>query len=599
MRADFKMHVLVHFNDFYFLDARADYSRSKDYLLPRVATVLRRLRKHLGGGVTVCMPGDFMAPSCLGKHSAGTHMLDLFDEIGVDFVVFGNHEFETRSPFSGASLARAISEHDVRWLSANFVPECSELELAFKAPGKVEPFHSIALAEDLQLVLVGVTMQDSYPAYGRAADPIPAAQAALASARRHVSATCPNETGIVPVALTHQELAADVALRDACPELFLIAGGHDHNQEYAEREKGPIVKAMSNLRTVRFHLLLYRRHDDSGPPMSATEIESLWGDARSRLLNRVFETLTHDDVLSAPTSVQALVRPPGYVGPLPPNLASFEAFIDDVRGREGFTILGNHEVGVVSHAINTSHPAFLKGVPESKSVRKRIAKWESTAPESRKTLFSSPFSLDGRDTEVRARSTPLGNLAADAVRSAAAEGSPIADIAFLNAGALRIDRELPRGEPISARTICDILFFENVVRVYTLTGAEVRDILATALRLRNRGPSVGHGDFLQISGLTVTWDGDALDRVCISDNRPPSLGELALDATQYSVATLEYVASTSKHYCAYFADRPFADGGSYQQSFTAAIARLGRLKGRDVLAHAMSVIESPRWVPGK
>src|SRR5450755_1646892 len=52
MPADFKMHVLVHFNDFYFLDARADYSRSEDYLLPRVATVLRRLRKHLGDGVT-------------------------------------------------------------------------------------------------------------------------------------------------------------------------------------------------------------------------------------------------------------------------------------------------------------------------------------------------------------------------------------------------------------------------------------------------------------------------------------------------------------------------------------------------------------------
>jgi hypothetical protein len=99
--------------------------------------------------------------------------------------------------------------------------------------------------------------------------------------------------------------------------------------------------------------------------------------------------------------------------------------------------------------------------------------------------------------------------------------------------------------------------------------------VATVLRRLRKHLGDGVTVCMQISGLTVTWDGDALDRVCISGNRPPSLGELALDATQYSVATLDYVASTSTHYCAYFADRPFADGGSYQQSFTAAIARLG------------------------
>src|SRR5687767_8653085 len=91
IRLKFPTIAFIHINDVYHIESNVDGER----LLPRIATVVRRLKEWLGPDcVFLCLPGDFLAPSCLSKESKGAHMIDVLNAMGADFVSLGNHEFE-------------------------------------------------------------------------------------------------------------------------------------------------------------------------------------------------------------------------------------------------------------------------------------------------------------------------------------------------------------------------------------------------------------------------------------------------------------------------------------------------------------------------
>lgn len=137
--------------------------------------------------------------------------------------------------------------------------------------------------------------------------------------------------------------------------------------------------------------------------------------------------------------------------------------------------------------------------------------------------------LDARNSVVRAREAPLGNLVADAIREAVG-----AQIAITNGGGIRTNAVLPAG-PIRRRDVVAWLPFGNVVVKVEVTGAQVRAALENGVSQVEQLA----GRFPQVSGLRFAFD----------PSKPPGqrivwvkVGERPLDeSATYTLATNDYM----------------------------------------------------------
>jgi 5'-nucleotidase/UDP-sugar diphosphatase len=159
--------------------------------------------------------GDFLSPSLLSGMFAGKQMIELFNAIGVDAVVFGNHEFD----FGPQVTRQRMAESHFVWLGTNVQD----------ADGK--PFGGAAVTltrtfGDLQVGLIGLLTPKATMLSGTGGDVvitpiIPAAKTAVAALKRQ---------GVdVIIALTHLPFALDLDLARQVPEIHVILGGHDHH----------------------------------------------------------------------------------------------------------------------------------------------------------------------------------------------------------------------------------------------------------------------------------------------------------------------------------------------------------------------------------
>lgn len=113
----------------------------------------------------------------------------------------------------------------------------------------------------------------------------------------------------------------------------------------------------------------------------------------------------------------------------------------------------------------------------AEQTRELAAKWD--VPIGR--LESPPYEDRG------ARSTPVGNLVADAFRAAAQ-----ADLGFTNKGGLRT--HLAAG-PLTRRQLYELLPFDNTLVSLSLTGAQLRAILRGSLGKGRRPLEIGGGSY--------------------------------------------------------------------------------------------------------
>src|SRR5689334_2156487 len=82
--------------------------------LAELSTLLKRERAAHPGAITT-VGGDFLSPSILSGLVKGAQMVELFNAIGVDYVTFGNHEFD----FGPDVTRQRIAESRFVWLGAN------------------------------------------------------------------------------------------------------------------------------------------------------------------------------------------------------------------------------------------------------------------------------------------------------------------------------------------------------------------------------------------------------------------------------------------------------------------------------------------------
>ena len=104
--------TIVHVND---LD-RLDGSGGRGGVA-RLAAVVREVRAKSTGRVLVTNGGDAISPSLLSSFDKGAHMIDLFNRVGFDAMVLGNHEFD----FTPAVTVERIAEARFPILSSNAV----------------------------------------------------------------------------------------------------------------------------------------------------------------------------------------------------------------------------------------------------------------------------------------------------------------------------------------------------------------------------------------------------------------------------------------------------------------------------------------------
>jgi 2',3'-cyclic-nucleotide 2'-phosphodiesterase (5'-nucleotidase family) len=224
--------------------------------LAELMTLLRAERATATHHLTT-VNGDFLSPSIMSALLKGAQMVTLFNAMGVDAVVFGNHEFD----FGPEVTQQRMSEAQFIWLGTNVLgPD-----------GK--PFGG-ALATmtrqvgDLTIGLFGLltpeTARLSSPGPTVTFTPlVPTAQTAVAALRQ--------AGADVIIALTHLSMAEDRVLAQQVPGISVILGGHDHEPITWYEGETLIFKAGSDAHYLgRIDLAMEKKGTEKGPRVTVT-----------------------------------------------------------------------------------------------------------------------------------------------------------------------------------------------------------------------------------------------------------------------------------------------------------------------------------------
>jgi len=227
--------------------------------LARVATIRKELLAKNPNTITV-LAGDFISPSVIGslksegKRIRGKQMVDVLNNLGLDWVVFGNHEFDYDDL---ADLQSRIDESRFTWMGANArLKTGTGSQQFFKnidgqpvaCPDNLVVHLADADGTQLNLGVFGVLINTGRKPFVEYSD-------WFAAAQKNYAVLQP-QTDLV-VALTHLGKEDDKKLAALLPRIPLIMGGHDHDNQIHKVGKTTVAKADANAKTVYIHTLRY------------------------------------------------------------------------------------------------------------------------------------------------------------------------------------------------------------------------------------------------------------------------------------------------------------------------------------------------------
>jgi 5'-nucleotidase len=140
-------------------------------------------------------------------------------------------------------------------------------------------------------------------------------------------------------------------------------------------------------------------------------------------------------------------------------------------------------------------------LPDDTAVAAVVSRWDDSLKArlgGERVVGTAAEAIDARDGVSRRGESALGDLVTDAARAGTG-----ADVALINAGAMRLDDVIPPG-PVSNYQLESIFLFADETRMvrFPLTGARLREVLEHGVA----ESSVGTGAFLQASGVQFTYD---------------------------------------------------------------------------------------------
>lgn len=249
--------TLLHLNDVYEI---APVENGQFGGMARVATIRKELKQENPNTFTF-LAGDFISPSAIGtstyqgKRINGAQMIAAMNSAGIDYVTFGNHEFD----LGYEALQQRLNESAFTWISSNVHYTPSQ-------EGEVKPFCKTVQGTEQPLpeyvilraknatgveFCIGVfalTIGSNTPPYVMWSNPFETA--------RRMYDVLQAQADIV-IALTHLSLEEDRTLAAMLPGVRMILGGHEHTNMLFKVGKTLIAKADANARTVYIHRLLW------------------------------------------------------------------------------------------------------------------------------------------------------------------------------------------------------------------------------------------------------------------------------------------------------------------------------------------------------
>lgn len=247
--------TILHTNDVYEISPKGGRGG-----LAELATLLKRERAASPNSITT-FGGDLISPSLMSGLTKGAQMVELYNALGTDLAVLGNHEFD----FGDDVLKARMNESKFPWLAGNIT----------QADGKL--FHTAvatAMKEygGLKFGFFGVVTPETQflasPGKDLKFEPM------IAASERMVKQLKDQGADVI-VAMTHANLAEDQEIARRVKGIDLILGGHDHNPITYYEGTTLIHKAGYDAHWLAVvDLNVTKRPQQSGPPR--VEVMHAW-----------------------------------------------------------------------------------------------------------------------------------------------------------------------------------------------------------------------------------------------------------------------------------------------------------------------------------
>ncbi len=578
--------TLLHTNDFH---GRLQADSSNRGGSANLAGAINRIKAEVGWNkVALLDAGDvYFAAPAISQLLLGESTIDIYNRMGYDLAVFGNHEFDKGQ----AELAARVEQSEFPWLGANLVLEGTEWDL----PPWAEPYQilnmgykkskvrlgvlGLAGEETPEVTLIGTTagleFKDLTETILHYYDEILAqADAMVVVVHMGTNDSGPYE-GLQTVAQN---------LIDAGKPVDLFIGGHQHQALFAPVYVGDtaIVSAgyygrylgqldvTINKATKKLTLDSYQLHTITNPPVSIADmiadLDQFYADGKIHRFG------TYRSMLAMLENAQrSWDRGNTHLVVLMLNI--FSRYVERMSPW--------HIDPDAAEALIASATTVIDTMPDLR-IANRVAYWaEVVAP-----IVNQPVGYTNLDLVRNYNDeSNMGDIVTDSMLWKADEyddglvnGS--VDIAFTNPGGLRADITNPGTTwplEVTWGNTFDVLPFGNTLYMMDLTGAQIQDLLDQSATL--------YKGILQTSGASWYWYNDC------GCNTPTAWGAYGvevggqpLDRDQvYRVVTNNFLAGGQDGWVT------FADGTNrwdtyydMQASFVEYIGNLGTIDPADI-----------------
>jgi 5'-nucleotidase len=196
--------------------------------LARISTLRKRIMQE-SPNTLFLLAGDTISPSVESITYKGAQMIDAWNQTGLDYSVFGNHEFD----YGDEVLMQRMKESKFKWLGANVVDSKTGKIFGDTPAFEVRDFGGVKVGI-LGLVLPETKTTSKPGPTTEFRDPCDTARAVIPQIRAAGAQAV--------VALTHLSLAQDKALARCAPGIDVIIGGHEHTLLQSASGGVPIFK---------------------------------------------------------------------------------------------------------------------------------------------------------------------------------------------------------------------------------------------------------------------------------------------------------------------------------------------------------------------
>jgi len=230
--------TILHVNDVYQF---APVEGGKRGGLARILT-LKKAAVAANPNTIFTFGGDTISPSVETRTYKGAQMIDAWNAVGIDYAVFGNHEFDVKT----AELLQRMKESKFTWLGANVIETKTKKIFAGTPPYVVREIGGIKIGF-VGLVLPETKQTSSMDETLTVTDFCGVAKKLVKEMRKKASVNA-------VVGITHLFMAQDKQLAK-CADFDLILGGHEHTLLQSSSNGTPIFKMTADARELgKFNL---------------------------------------------------------------------------------------------------------------------------------------------------------------------------------------------------------------------------------------------------------------------------------------------------------------------------------------------------------